>query len=149
VEHHGCYQLDRFPSGLYAYKNLANTILMEANTTAVASRGGGFTAYIDALLGRSMTDTPEEQVVFLTEHSEPVFQKPLASGVAYPTENLAFVENNFEYSTAAVSHELLHLVLEERGYEKSCYVDKVHENQFRYALTEMGENKKPIKRFDC
>lgn len=79
-----CQEVDRFPSGLYAYKNLANTILTEANTTA------------------------------------------------------------------AVSHKLLHLVLEDRGHEKSCYVDEVHENQFRYALMEMGGNKRPIlERFDC
>ena len=145
-----CQEVDRFPSNLYAYKSLANTILMETNTTAVASHGGGFTAYIDGLLGRSMLGTPEQQVVFLTEHSELVFQKPLASGVAYPTENMAFVENNFEYSTATVSHELLHLVLEEQGHEKSCYVDEVHENQLKYALIEMGGNKRPIlDRFDC
>lgn len=44
---------------------------------------------------------------------------------------------------------ILHLVLEEQRNEKSCYVDMVHENQFRYELKEMGENKRPvIKKFD-
>jgi hypothetical protein len=48
------------------------------------------------------------------------------------------------------SHEILHLVLEKQGHEKSCYVDKVHENQFRYELKRMDENKHPvIKKFDC
>jgi hypothetical protein len=64
---------------------------------------------------------------------------------------MAFVENNFEYSTAAVSHEILYLVLEEQGHYRSCYYsDKVHENQFRYELKEMGKNKHPVlKKFDC
>lgn len=66
------------------------------------------------------------------------FQKPLASEIAYPTENVAFVENDFEYSTGTLSHELFHLGLEELGCKKSCYVDKVHENQFRYEMIEMG-----------
>jgi hypothetical protein len=88
--------------------------------------------------------------VFLTEYSEQVFQKALASGVAYPTENIAFVENNFGYSTGTLSHELLHLVLEEQGHEKGCYVDSVHENQFKCELKQIGDNMRPvIKKFDC
>jgi hypothetical protein len=63
---------------------------------------------------------------------------------------MAFVENNFGYSTAAASHEILHLVLEEEGYDKACYSDLVHENQFRYELKEMGGNKHAVlKKFDC
>jgi hypothetical protein len=59
-------------------------------------------------------------VVFLTERSEQVFQKPSASGVAYPSENVVFVENNFGYSTATLSHENLHWVLEEEGMTRAA-----------------------------
>lgn len=145
-----CHGVEKFPSTLYEYRDLAGEILAarEANVTAVAGQAFDLTAYIDGILGQSAPGT--EQVVFLTEHSEQVFQKISASGVAYPTENMAFVENNFEYSTAAISHEILHLVLEEQGYERSCYADKVHENQFKYELKEMGGNKHAVlKKFDC
>jgi hypothetical protein len=70
--------------------------------------------------------------------------------VAYPTENLAFVQNNFEYSAGTLSHELLHLVLEQQAHEKNCYVDLVHENQFKYGLKQIGNNMRPvIKKFYC
>lgn len=146
-----CYEIKEFPSSLYEYKDLAKRILTEMNAnTTTAGQANDFTTYINGLLGQSMLDTPGQQIVFLTEHSEQVFQRPLARGIAYPTENLAFVKNNFGYSTGTLSHELLHLVLEEQGYEKSCYVDKVHENQFKYELKEIGENMRPvIKKFDC
>lgn len=147
----GCHEVESFPSSIYAYKNLASRMIaQDINSTVVAVQVSDFTAYIDALLDQDMPDVQTEQVVFLTKHSDKIFQKPLASGVAYPTENIAFVENNFEYSTAATSHEILHLLLEAEGHEKSCYVDAVHENQFRYELKEMGKNKHPIiKKFDC
>lgn len=52
--------------------------------------------------------------------------------------------------TGTLSHELLHLVLEEQGQKKSCYVDRVHENQFEYELKEIGKNVRPaIKKFNC
>lgn len=144
-----CHEVDRVPSSLRGYKNLANSILVDANSTTVAGQPTDFTAYINALLGQSVP-AQEQQILFLTEHSDRVFRNPLASGIAYPAENMAFVENSFEYSTATVSHELLHLVLEEQGYEKSCYVDKVHENQLKYELKEMGGSKHPVlKKFDC
>jgi hypothetical protein len=143
-----CYEVKEFPSTLYEYKSLANRILLENNVNTTTAAQVDFTAYIDSLLGQSAIGA--EQIVFLTEHSEQVFQNPLASGIVYPTENMAFVENNFEYSTGTVSHELLHLVLEEQGYDKRCYVDMVHENQFRHELKEMGKNMHPIlKKFDC
>lgn len=141
----GCYETEQFPSNLREYEKLAGTMLAEreSNSTAVTSTA----AYIDRLLAQG---DREQQVVFLTKHSLQVFQKPLASGVAYPSENMAFVDNNFEYSTAPLSHEILHLVLEEEGHDKGCYVDMVHENQLKYDLLQMGENKLPvIKRFDC
>lgn len=145
-----CHEVEDYPSNLYAYKRLANKMLADANSTATAWRASDFTTYIDSILSQDQFDVQEEQVVFLTKHSDKIFQKLTASGVAYPTENLAFVENNFEYSTAAVSHEILHLVLEEEGHGKSCYVDAVHENQSRYELKEMGKNNHPvIKKFDC
>jgi hypothetical protein len=125
--------------------------MKDANSTTTAGQASGFTTYINVLLGQGVPDMQEkQQVVFLTKHSEQVFQRPLASGVAYPTENLTFVENNFGYSTGNLSHELLHLVLEEQGHEKSCYVDMVHENQFKYRLKQMGDNMRPVvKKFDC
>jgi hypothetical protein len=140
----GCHETEQFPSTLRKYDELAGTLAArEQNSTEIAS----VSAYIDRLLAQ---DASDRQVVFLTEHSQRVFQKPLASGVAYPSKDVAFVENNFEYSTAALSHEILHLVLEEEGYDKDCYVDLVHENQLRYELIQMGENKRPvIKKFDC
>jgi hypothetical protein len=139
-----CHETEQFPSTLRKYDELAGTLVArEQNSTTIAS----VSAYIDRLLAR---DAREQQVVFLTEHSQEVFQKPLASGVAYPSEDVAFVENNFEYSTAALSHEILHLVLEEEGHDKGCYVDLVHENQLRYELIQMDKNKWPvIKNFDC
>lgn len=145
-----CYEIKELPSSLYEYRDLANKILMERETNSTtAGQANDFTTYINSLLEESALDT-EQQVMFLTKHSEQVFQKPLASGVAYPTENLAFAENNFEYSTSTLSHELLHLVLEEQGYKKSCFVDKVHENQFKYELKEIGGNMRPVvKKFDC
>jgi hypothetical protein len=139
-----CHDVEEFPSTLYEYNDLAGELV--ESETAVAGVID-VTAYIDAILNQ---EAPTEQIVFLTKYSEQVFQKPLASGVAYPTENLAFVENNFGYSTAAASHEILHLVLEEEGYEKECYSDMVHENQFRYELKEMGGSKHAVlKKFDC
>lgn len=144
-----CYEITEFPSTLYEYKSLANKILMEMDANTVG-QANDFTTYINRLLSQSVLDAQEQQVVFLTERSEQVFQSHLARGIAYPTENLAFVHNNFGYSTGTLSHELLHLVLEEQGQGKDCYVDKVHENQFRYALKEIGENMRPvIKKFDC
>ncbi|MEW6603730.1 MAG: hypothetical protein AB1351_03455 [Thermoproteota archaeon] len=145
-----CHAVDDYPSNLYAYKSLANRMLADTDSTKIAMQSSDFTTYINSILGQSQLDVQKEQVVFLTKYSNKIFQKLTASGVAYPTENLAFVKNNFEYSTAAVSHETLHLVLEEKGHGKSCYVDAVHENQFRYELKEMGKNKHPvIKKFDC
>jgi hypothetical protein len=140
----GCHEVEQFPSTLREYDDLAWTLAArEQNSTAIAS----VSAYIDRLLTQGAR---EQQVVFLTKHSDQVFQKPLASGVAYPSENVAFVENNFGYSTASLSHEILHLVLEEEGHKKSCYVDLVHENQLKYELMQMDDNKRPvIKKFDC
>lgn len=147
----GCHGVESFPSSIYAYKNLASRIIaQDENSTVVAGKASDFTAYIDALLDQNRRNIQLEQVVFLTKHSDKIFQKPLASVVAYQTENMAFAENNFEYSTAATSHEILHLVLEAERHEKSCYVDAVHESQFKYELNEMGKNKHPIiKKFDC
>lgn len=137
-----CHESERFPSTLREYGDLAETVMAEReNLTAIAS----VTAYIDLLLAQG---DHEQQVVFLTEHSQQVFQKPLASGVAYPSENLAFVENNFGYSTASLSHEILHLVLEEQEHEKSRYVDMVHENQLKYELMQMCDNKRPVIKKD-
>lgn len=146
----GCREVESFPSSIYAYKNLASRMIAQHGNSTVVAGLTDFTACIDALLDQSQPNVHNEQVVFLTEHSDRVFQKPLVSGVAYPIENLAFVENNFEYSTAAISHEILHLVLEAEGHGKDCYVDMVHESQFKYELKQMGKNKHPIiKKFDC
>ena len=93
-----------------------------------------------------------QQAVFLTQYSQNIFQRGDAEGIAYPGQDIGFVKNNYYYSTSVLNHEILHLVLEEEGYPMSCYVDKVHENQFNFVLKEMGPNgeKYPlIKKFDC
>ena len=92
-------------------------------------------------------------MVFLTEYSDSVFIKPTARGIAYVEEYLAFVQNNFEYSTSTLSHEILHLALKEQGHEKACYVDKVHENQYLFSLKRINNDTKGvfpiIKKFGC
>jgi hypothetical protein len=60
----------------------------DAIYTTVVGHANDFTTYINSLLKQNRPDI-EWQVVFLTKHSEQVFQKPLASGIAYPTENVA------------------------------------------------------------
>jgi hypothetical protein len=145
-----CYETAKIPSNLYEYKTLASKLLAMRDENAVASTD--FTTYIDSLLGQSLFDRQkEQQIVFLTEYSETVFLNPAARGIAYPTENMAFVKNNYEYSTATISHEILHLVLEEQGYDKECYVEQVHENQFSFAMMQMGSyNKFPlVNKFEC
>jgi hypothetical protein len=73
-----------------------------------------------------------------------------ALGVAQPAWNTGSVKFNGEYTTTTLSHETLHSVLEDLGYPKACYVDKVHENQFSFSLKEMGDGEYPIvNRFDC
>ncbi|AFU57970.1 hypothetical protein Ngar_c10280 [Candidatus Nitrososphaera gargensis Ga9.2] len=70
-----------------------------------------------------------------------------AQGVAQPTVNFGAVEFNYEYSAKVVSHETLHLMLEERGYPKSCYVDAVHEHA--YTLARYYDNIMIIQHFEC
>lgn len=99
--------------------------------------------------GRQRSEA-REQLVFLTDYSEAAFQHPHAFGVANVREDVALVRNSLHYSTGTLSHEILHLVLEERGHDVSCFADKVHENQFNYVLLEMGDSSYPvIKKFDC
>jgi hypothetical protein len=153
-----CYQISNLPSDIYSYESLADRIIAEEknNVTSTAEiQPVDFTTYIDRLLSqttisRQQEEKLQQQVVFLTDYSESVFQRGDANGIAYPTENIAFVRNNYAYSTATLSHEVLHLVLEEEGYPQSCYVDRVHENQFSFSLKEMGDGEYPIvNRFDC
>ena len=146
-----CHKVGEFPSNFYEYKSLANAILMNASTaTSSEAQTTDFTLYIDSLLGKSAVDAQGRQVVFLTEHSDQVFKKPAAAGIAYVTEDMAFVQNNFEYSTGTLSHEILHLVLEEEGHKKGCYVNKVHRNQFNYEMKEMAGGMYPVvKKFEC
>jgi hypothetical protein len=152
-----CYQISNLPSDIYAYESLADRIVAEEKNNATSTaeiQPMDFTTYIDGLLSQTAISRQQEkiqqQVVFLTDYSDSVFQRGDASGVAYPTENIAFVRNNYAYSTGTLSHEILHLVLEEEGYPTSCYVDKVHENQFNFSLKEMGDGEYPIvNRFDC
>lgn len=56
-----------------------------------------------------------------------------AEGVAFPAMNYGAVELNYEKSTKALSHETLHLVLQDMGHPRSCYADAVHENAYNYA----------------
>ena len=139
-----CYEIDQFPADRAEYRNLANRLASQQTSTASVD----FTSYIDNLLeGRQ-----GKQVVFLTEWSQPIFRHYAAGGIAYVKEDVAFVKNNMEYSTGNLSHEVLHLALEEEGYDKACYADKVHENQHLFAMEKMGPsgNSYPIvKKFDC
>lgn len=92
------------------------------------------------------------QVVFLTQYCQNIFQRDEAEGIAYPGQDIGFVKNNYYDSTAALNHEILHLVLEENGYPKSCYIDKVHRSQFNLVLKEIGPNGEKyslIEKFDC
>lgn len=70
-----------------------------------------------------------------------------ASGMAQPTENFGAVEFNYEESTKVLSHETLHLMLEEAGYPKSCYVNAVHDNAYNYARH--YNNIMILAHFDC
>jgi hypothetical protein len=56
-----------------------------------------------------------------------------AHGVAQPSVNFGAVEFNYERSTTVLSHETLHLMLEEAGNPKTCYVEAVHDNAYSYA----------------
>lgn len=70
-----------------------------------------------------------------------------AQGVAQTTVNFGAVEFNYEQSAKVVSHETLHLMLEERGYPKSCYVDAVHEHAYSFARYD--GNVMIVQHFDC
>lgn len=70
-----------------------------------------------------------------------------ARGVAQPSENFGKVEFNYEESSKVLSHETLHLMLEQIGYPKSCYVDAVHENAYRYAR--YYDSVMILAHFDC
>lgn len=145
-----CQDVSDFPQDLHSYKNLANKLIEERSNQMLQRYSDNFTAYFDFLY---RTQNEKQQVVFLTEYSESVFIKPTASGVAYAEHDLAFVKNKFEYSTSTLSHEILHLVLEEEGYERSCYVDKVHENQYLFSIKKTSDSNARffpiIHKFDC
>lgn len=69
------------------------------------------------------------------------------NGLARPSLNYGAVEFNYQDSTKTLSHESLHLVLEDMGYSQSCYVDKVHENAYR--LARYYDNIMILKHFEC
>lgn len=56
-----------------------------------------------------------------------------ANGVAQPALNFGAVEFNYQESAKILSHETLHLMLEEADHPRSCYVDAVHDNAHRFA----------------
>jgi hypothetical protein len=70
-----------------------------------------------------------------------------ALGVAQPAWNTGSVKFNGEYTTTTLSHETLHLVLEDLGYPKACYVDKVHEHASEFAR--YNDNIMVVQHFDC
>ena len=69
-----------------------------------------------------------------------------ADGVAQPALNFGAVEFNYSESAKVLSHETLHLMLEEAGHPKSCYVDSVHENAHRFAVY---DDVVVLAHFDC
>lgn len=142
-----CHEVDQFPTSLAEYKSLANRLASEQTGTSSVD----FTGYIDNLLAGA-EGRQGKQVVFLTQFSLPVFRNYAAGGISYVKQDMAFVKNNMDYSTGNLSHEVLHLALEEEGYDKACYADKVHENQHLFVMEKMGSsgNSYPIlKKFDC
>lgn len=72
---------------------------------------------------------------------------PGIQGLARPHSDFGTVDFNYRETAKTVSHETLHLILEERGYEKSCYADKVHENA--YSFSRHDGNIMIIKHFEC
>jgi hypothetical protein len=70
-----------------------------------------------------------------------------AYGMAQPSVNFGAVEFNYKESTKTLSHETLHLMLEEMGYPKSCYVDAVHDNAYHFAR--YHDNIMIMAQFDC
>lgn len=161
-----CYQIDEFPANFSDYIDLKNEVII-----AVAATGDGptrisnntdsidFTSFIDNLLlyhGNITSDqkigSQQQQVVFVTEYSKSVFQIENASGVAYPSNNIAFVRSDTFYTVKALNHEILHLVLEEEGHPDWCYIDKVHEGQSNLSVNNVVENGhvyRLIGKFEC
>ena len=70
-----------------------------------------------------------------------------ALGVAQPDLNTGAVKFNGEYTTTTLSHETLHLILEDLGYPKACYVDGVHKHASEFAR--YGDNVMVMQHFDC
>lgn len=166
----GCYQIQSIPSSLSGYVDLRDEILkakqeQQASLLAYESDLTDFTAYIDNLLSTAprRNGLPEAvdaasnstnvkksgtQIAFITEYSEDAFRaNALAQGIAYPSQDIALVRNNYQYSIAPVSHEILHLALQEDDYSPECYLYKLHEMQFRYILTPSGYP--IIQKFGC
>ncbi len=147
--------------------------MMSSDIITIVHHPIDFTTYFDKLLLLSNHSTndnddseerqKQQQVVFITQYSKAVFQIENAAGVSYPSENIAFVRSDLFYTTKSLSHEILHLVLEEEGYPKGCYIDKVHENHFKPSLGKVAKDDEDndnnymrsayyyqiIARFDC
>jgi hypothetical protein len=70
-----------------------------------------------------------------------------APGVAQPSVNFGAVEFNYLRTTATLSNETLHLMLEGAGHPRSCYVDAVHDNAYHFARY-YDNNITIIKHFD-
>jgi hypothetical protein len=58
-----------------------------------------------------------------------------ARGLSYPNVNRGYVRWQGEENTSdTLSHEILHLILQERGYDKDVYIDMVHENAANFRF---------------
>lgn len=96
------------------------------------------------------------QTVFITPYDLDIHRSQITRGVALPQDNIAFVQSkpNGRTLSEITSHEILHLILEERGFEDDCYSKKVHRYAYRepfaYYETHWILNRlEVIARFEC
>lgn len=149
----GCHEIEEFPSRITQYVELRDRYLdmhgPDIQSTASDSPVTNFTAYIDSLLSGNVksSSSQQDQVVFLTKFSQNVFRNEFADGIAYVKHDLALVRNNYHYSTGTISHEMLHLVLEEQGKSRACFHDAVHDHQYDYKINLPSYS--IINKFEC
>lgn len=96
------------------------------------------------------------QSVFITPYEPGIHNSQITRGVAILKDDIAFVQSkpNGRTLSETTSHEILHLVLEEQGYDKSCYSNKVHRFAYREPLAVYVEHwifnhVEIVSRFSC
>lgn len=96
------------------------------------------------------------QVLFILPYDPDIHRSQITRGVALPQDNIAFVQSkpNGRTLSETTSHEILHLVLEEQGYDKDCYSQKVHKYAYReplaaYSTHWIFNHVEIVSRFSC